>query len=150
MKFIYEYDEKMPVSKKTLIDTHISFLGNRYHIAVILACIMLIAELLLILINEWFLVILFVVGDTILNIFLRKRAIFVGGKIMQSLIGKRCEFLDEDIIIGENKYEYSQITKVIQKQDLVVIRFGKKALPMVVTDENREQMKELLEYIRGV
>ncbi len=148
MKFVYEYDENVEISKKGLTEIYHNFLGNGYISIIILALVSVVLQVNMF-IKEWyFMLIAFLVLDVIMFISFKKQAVVGARKMMSPLVGKQYEISDEDIRQGETKYQYSDITQIVQKEEFVIIKFGNKILPMIITDENREQIIELVDYIK--
>ena len=66
------------------------------------------------------------------------------------MIGQKYEFGDDEVRRTDSKYRYADITKLIVKKEYIMIKFGKAVLPVIITEQNREQVLQVVETIRRV
>ena len=148
MNFVYEYNENIRVSNKTLVKVYHHLLGYRYTICKIMAIIAIIMEVIMAVKGWYGMLIFFLCVDVIVPLLLRKQAISGARKFMLPLIGKKYEFTDDNINRDEVNYKYSEITELVEKKEFIIIKFGKKVLPMLITEDNEAQISELVEHIK--
>lgn len=69
-------------------------------------------------------------------------------KVIASYVDRKFEFTDEAFRDDETTYQYSNITEVVKEEEFVLIRMGKCALPIIITENNRQQVIALLKVMQ--
>lgn len=70
-------------------------------------------------------------------------------KFLDTYKGKKFTFTDSDFGTEKTRYQYSDITKVIEKDEFVLIKIGRVILPIIKNEFNQQQIKGILELFHA-
>lgn len=70
-------------------------------------------------------------------------------KLLGTYEGKKFTFTDSDFGTEKTRFQYSDITKVVEKDEFVLIKIGRVILPIIKNEFNQQQIKVILELFRA-
>ncbi|MBQ2744985.1 MAG: hypothetical protein IJF37_05170 [Lachnospiraceae bacterium] len=65
-------------------------------------------------------------------------------KAMDTYKGKMMKLGEQEFELRDKSYKYSQVTKILEKKEYLLIRVDKGVIPIIKTEDNAQQVREML------